>query len=72
MILKIGLLSFIYFPFGDIKFSSNEGNHICSIGSLGKSGENDTVEDIHVKNCTLTETLTGVRIKTWQVFKQYY
>ena len=39
----------------------------CSIGSLGTSGETDIVEDVHVFNCTLTETLTGVRIKTWQV-----
>ncbi|KAK7271173.1 hypothetical protein RJT34_26838 [Clitoria ternatea] len=40
--------------------------HGISIGSLGASGETDTVEDVHVKNCTLTETLTGVRIKTHQ------
>ncbi|PNY09509.1 polygalacturonase, partial [Trifolium pratense] len=37
-----------------------------SIGSLGARGESDIVEDVHVKNCTLTETLTGVRIKTKQ------
>ncbi|KAJ1413370.1 Pectin lyase fold/virulence factor [Sesbania bispinosa] len=29
-------------------------------------GETDIVEDVQVKNCTLTETLTGVRIKTIQ------
>ncbi|XP_061359824.1 probable polygalacturonase At1g80170 [Gastrolobium bilobum] len=40
--------------------------HGISIGSLGISGENDIVEDVHVENCTLTETLTGVRIKTVQ------
>ncbi|XP_020224229.1 probable polygalacturonase At3g15720 [Cajanus cajan] len=40
--------------------------HGISIGSLGTRGETDIVEDVHVKNCTLTETLTGVRIKTWQ------
>jgi len=34
---------------------------------LGTRGETDIVEDVHVENCTLTETLTGVRIKTWQV-----
>lgn len=42
-------------------------SHFCSIGSLGTRGETDIVEDVHVENCTLTETLTGVRIKTWQV-----
>ncbi|XP_027929441.1 probable polygalacturonase At3g15720 [Vigna unguiculata] len=40
--------------------------HGISIGSLGTRGETDIVEDVHVENCTLTETLTGVRIKTWQ------
>ncbi|XP_019458885.1 PREDICTED: probable polygalacturonase At3g15720 [Lupinus angustifolius] len=40
--------------------------HGISIGSLGTAGKTDTVEDVHVKNCTITETLTGVRIKTWQ------
>ncbi|MCI17377.1 putative polygalacturonase, partial [Trifolium medium] len=33
--------------------------HGISIGSLGARGESDIVEDVHVKNCTLTETLTG-------------
>ncbi|XP_027343456.1 probable polygalacturonase At3g15720 [Abrus precatorius] len=40
--------------------------HGISIGSLGTGGDTDIVEDVQVKNCTLTETLTGVRIKTWQ------
>ncbi|KAH1207352.1 putative polygalacturonase [Glycine max] len=40
--------------------------HGISIGSLGTRGDTDIVEDVHVENCTLTETLTGVRIKTWQ------
>ncbi|XLT03758.1 hypothetical protein HN51_042507 [Arachis hypogaea] len=40
--------------------------HGISIGSLGTRGETDIVEDVHVYNCTLTETMTGVRIKTWQ------
>lgn len=44
--------------------------YFCSIGSLGARGETDIVEDVHVKNCTLTETLTGVRIKTKQVIQQ--
>ncbi|PPS04524.1 hypothetical protein GOBAR_AA16129 [Gossypium barbadense] len=38
----------------------------CSIGALGAHGE-DTVEEVHVRNCTLKGTMTGVRIKTWQV-----
>ncbi|XP_054779578.1 probable polygalacturonase At3g15720 [Prosopis cineraria] len=40
--------------------------HGISIGSLGTRGEMDNVEDVTVRNCTITETLTGVRIKTWQ------
>ncbi|KHN22454.1 Putative polygalacturonase [Glycine soja] len=40
--------------------------HGISIGSLGTRGDTDIVEDVHVENCSLTETLTGVRIKTWQ------
>lgn len=39
--------------------------HGISIGALGRGGY-ETVEDIHVRNCTLKETLNGVRIKTWQ------
>ncbi|KAK7261923.1 hypothetical protein RIF29_28247 [Crotalaria pallida] len=40
--------------------------HGISIGSLGTAGKVDTVEDVQVRNCTITDTLTGVRIKTWQ------
>ncbi|XP_048129473.1 probable polygalacturonase At3g15720 [Rhodamnia argentea] len=40
--------------------------HGISIGSLGAHGENDTVENVIVQNCTLKGTMTGVRIKTWQ------
>ncbi|KAG8499014.1 hypothetical protein CXB51_005430 [Gossypium anomalum] len=40
--------------------------HGISIGSLGDGGDYDTVEQVHVKNCTLTETQNGVRIKTFQ------
>ncbi|KAM7480357.1 hypothetical protein LguiA_028570 [Lonicera macranthoides] len=39
--------------------------HGFSIGALGKGGY-DAVEEIHVRNCTLKGTLTGVRIKSWQ------
>ncbi|KAE8695567.1 hypothetical protein F3Y22_tig00110705pilonHSYRG00167 [Hibiscus syriacus] len=38
---------------------------ICSIGSLG-DGAYDTVEEVHVTNCNLTNTQNGVRIKTFQ------
>ncbi|XWS13444.1 hypothetical protein CRYUN_Cryun36dG0037700 [Craigia yunnanensis] len=39
--------------------------HGISIGSLG-DGVYDTVQDVHVKNCNLTNTQNGVRIKTFQ------
>ncbi|WVZ16957.1 hypothetical protein V8G54_009939 [Vigna mungo] len=39
--------------------------HGISIGSLGK--RNDTVEGIHVRNCSLTKTKYGARIKTFPV-----
>ncbi|KAF1002724.1 hypothetical protein AG4045_019568 [Apium graveolens] len=39
--------------------------HGISIGALGKGGH-DEVEEIHVRNCTLQGTLTGVRVKSWQ------
>ncbi|KAF8389108.1 hypothetical protein HHK36_025794 [Tetracentron sinense] len=40
--------------------------HGISVGSLGGSGAHDTVEEVHVKNCSFTGTMNGVRIKTWQ------
>ncbi|KAE9604561.1 putative polygalacturonase [Lupinus albus] len=40
--------------------------HGISIGSLGKNGAYATVEEVHVRNCTFTETQNGVRIKTWK------
>ncbi|KAK4479993.1 hypothetical protein RD792_013049, partial [Penstemon davidsonii] len=39
--------------------------HGISIGSLGKNGRHEEVEDIQVWNCTFRETQNGVRIKTW-------
>ncbi|OIW14682.1 hypothetical protein TanjilG_33024 [Lupinus angustifolius] len=39
--------------------------HGISIGSLGKNGAYDEVEEIHVQNCTFTGTTNGARIKTW-------
>ncbi|MBA0812367.1 hypothetical protein Gohar_026338, partial [Gossypium harknessii] len=44
--------------------------HGISIGALGAHGE-DTVEELHVRNCTLKGTMTGVRIKTWQALEMH-
>ncbi|KAI4344948.1 hypothetical protein L6164_012123 [Bauhinia variegata] len=39
--------------------------HGISIGSLGKNGAYETVEEIHVKNCSFNGSSNGARIKTW-------
>nr|XP_043624163.1 probable polygalacturonase At3g15720 [Erigeron canadensis] len=44
--------------------------HGISIGALGKGGV-DVVENIQVQNCTMTKTLAGVRIKSWQGGRGY-
>ncbi|WJX49928.1 hypothetical protein P8452_36303 [Trifolium repens] len=36
-----------------------------SIGSLGKGHSHETVEEVHVKNCSFTDTTNGARIKTF-------
>ncbi|KAL5823205.1 hypothetical protein ACOSQ4_021105 [Xanthoceras sorbifolium] len=40
--------------------------HGISVGSLGANGNTDTVEDIHVRDCSFHGTTNGARIKTWQ------
>ncbi|KAB2619104.1 polygalacturonase [Pyrus ussuriensis x Pyrus communis] len=41
--------------------------HGISVGSLGAQGAFETVEEVFVGNCTLTGSMYGARIKTWQV-----
>ncbi|XP_010527120.1 PREDICTED: probable polygalacturonase At3g15720 [Tarenaya hassleriana] len=39
--------------------------HGLSIGSLGRNGKRETVEQVRVQNCTFNRTDNGARIKTW-------
>jgi len=41
--------------------------HGISIGGLGKGGASAAVSGVTVQDVTLNQTMTGVRIKTWQV-----
>ncbi|ERN07142.1 exopolygalacturonase [Amborella trichopoda] len=40
--------------------------HGISVGSLGKRPNEGDVEGLHVKNCTISDTTNGLRIKTWE------
>ncbi|XP_025697374.1 probable polygalacturonase At3g15720 [Arachis hypogaea] len=40
--------------------------HGISIGSLGRNGAYETVEMVHVQNCTFNGSSNGARIKTWK------
>ncbi|KAK2429707.1 Pectin lyase superfamily protein [Trifolium repens] len=39
--------------------------HGISVGSLGRNDGEEDVENINVRNCTLSGTTNGLRIKTW-------
>ncbi|XP_059639055.1 probable polygalacturonase At3g15720 [Cornus florida] len=39
--------------------------HGISVGSLGRNGALDYVQDVYVRNCSFTRTQNGARIKTW-------
>ncbi|XP_057454301.1 probable polygalacturonase At3g15720 [Lotus japonicus] len=39
--------------------------HGISVGSLGKDGKFETVEEVHVRNCIFQGIKNGARIKTW-------
>ncbi|KAI6680974.1 hypothetical protein NL676_034855 [Syzygium grande] len=45
--------------------------HGISVGSLGAHRTHDTVEEVHVRNCTFTGSMNGARIKAWQVGSGY-
>ncbi|TQD88424.1 hypothetical protein C1H46_026020 [Malus baccata] len=40
--------------------------HGISVGSLGKNGAHETVENVYVRDCSFNGTQNGARIKTWQ------
>jgi len=61
-VLKI--MSFLIFIFENSSINMNE---LISVGSLGRNGNYDTVEEVYVSNCSFTNTQNGARIKTWQV-----
>ncbi|KAL2337047.1 hypothetical protein Fmac_011493 [Flemingia macrophylla] len=45
--------------------------HGISIGSLGRENARNIVEEVHVQNCSFTNTENGARIKTWTIGSGY-
>lgn len=39
--------------------------HGISVGSLGKNQNEEPVTGIYIENCTLINTMNGIRVKTW-------
>lgn len=46
--------------------------HGISIGGLGKDNTKACVSNVTVRDTTIQSTLTGVRIKTWQVIFRHH
>ncbi|KAL6999944.1 galacturonan 1,4-alpha-galacturonidase [Sarracenia purpurea var. burkii] len=42
-----------------------ENTHGISVGSLGRYSFEQPVSGIYVKNCTISNAMTGLRVKTW-------
>ncbi|RRT31475.1 hypothetical protein B296_00054680, partial [Ensete ventricosum] len=58
-----------YGAVGDGQTDSTKVSFSChgiSVGSLGKYTDEKDVIGLTVRNCTLTDTTNGLRIKTWQ------
>ncbi|KAK0572419.1 hypothetical protein LWI29_031313 [Acer saccharum] len=47
------------------------GLHVDLVMALGDGGAEDTVEEVHVRNCNFTGTENGVRIKTFPIKYEY-
>nr|QDK56804.1 polygalacturonase [Mangifera indica] len=51
-------------PVDQIKI--NNDGLASSVGSLGEHGADDTVEQVHVRECNFTGAKNGARIKTFR------